>query len=569
MLAEDVVTGEEEEVTDLDEEDVVTVVFTRHANSCNNLKDLKHDHLHKDMEPGLSIYGIITALIRSQYIEYTSDVIFVSKLVRTWMTAILLYLPNIPAGKTLNLIVSPFLTEKPKPLPKKIGILAGRVGISKLLPNQEYKVGHDVGNDAIPFDEQIYKILYFIKFLHNFQNKLHIPDTFFKKTIKIHLLYTDTNPVVINLNQEWQTIKYNNILQEEQWTDVSNNNIFLNLDGEMKKGKTVVGEGWNNLYRGGSRETDKCTKLENYITKIIKKMTPPTKFTFTEKVSNLGKFTSLRTRETKNYDISDNEYLEDIKTAINNFKSVDYISQSNALFESQASDLNSLYRDSLETILTAVGKNPQAQTENFKEIKLDLFITTIVPNFIGFKRFICVTHSNAMQNYKNNWAADNLVGDDPILKNLLKVVNGQNMWSMIVTKPTQEGYSDTLTVNEIKLGIPKKYKDLEIDVNKDITSKCENMCEYDFNLGFRSTKSPTDPDPDPETKSTEEDSTGGKRRKRTTLKKVNKKHRKRTTLKKIHKKHRKRTTRKKAPKKYTQKKLKKSNRKRKLTRKNK
>lgn len=96
--------------------DYIEYIFTRHAHSCNNLKahksSIKSVYQRTDeFDPGLSIYGIIASLQKSNSTGtmYKSDIIYVSCLVRTWMTGILLYLPNTDE---LKICISPFIKEK-------------------------------------------------------------------------------------------------------------------------------------------------------------------------------------------------------------------------------------------------------------------------------------------------------------------------------------------------------------------------------------------------------------------------------------------------------------------------
>ena len=108
----------------------VTLDFTitRHAHSCNNLKEGKASANMKgtflkdynffdrtfEHDPGLSFYGVIASILKTANVSddrYKSDTVFVSCLVRTWMTAILLYLKNITSD-TLTLVISPYLKEK-------------------------------------------------------------------------------------------------------------------------------------------------------------------------------------------------------------------------------------------------------------------------------------------------------------------------------------------------------------------------------------------------------------------------------------------------------------------------
>ena len=169
-----------------------TIVFTRHANSCNNFKDnkgkslgfMKTSDVLKDIEPGLTIYGIVSALKRSKNIEHKSNIIFVSRLVRTWMTAILLYLPHISNNDTLYLVISPFLTEVIKGANDALG---------------------GTGNIPICFKQQLYKILYFLQFLYTFKDNLYLSKDFFSKKIEILFVITSNikqkQSIIIDLNE--------------------------------------------------------------------------------------------------------------------------------------------------------------------------------------------------------------------------------------------------------------------------------------------------------------------------------------------------------------------------------
>lgn len=95
-------------------------IFTRHGFSCNNATDTsgwlkKYLNLFKKvLEPHLTDYGIVRTITVGQKNreKYSSSTVFVSCLLRTWETAILLYLPNLGLNDNLNIIVSPFLKEK-------------------------------------------------------------------------------------------------------------------------------------------------------------------------------------------------------------------------------------------------------------------------------------------------------------------------------------------------------------------------------------------------------------------------------------------------------------------------
>jgi len=87
----------------------IEFIITRHANSCNNIVSIS-----KNYEPGLTSYGIKTTyeMGKKNKDKYTSSMVFVSCLLRTWETATLLYLQNIAIRETLTLVISPFLKEE-------------------------------------------------------------------------------------------------------------------------------------------------------------------------------------------------------------------------------------------------------------------------------------------------------------------------------------------------------------------------------------------------------------------------------------------------------------------------
>ena len=93
--------------------------FTRHLASCNNIdygkKSLRNLFaVSKDFEPSATIYGIVRTIEFSNRAQnspaYKFNHIYVSNLIRTWITAVLLYGTHNP--NELTLYVSPFLKEK-------------------------------------------------------------------------------------------------------------------------------------------------------------------------------------------------------------------------------------------------------------------------------------------------------------------------------------------------------------------------------------------------------------------------------------------------------------------------
>jgi hypothetical protein len=87
------------------------VMVTRHAYSCNNAN--KGKRFGKDLEPSLTGYGIdktLTLVTNNQKL-YDSTFVVVSPLIRTWMTAILLYGTK---HDTIRLLVAPHMKEHKK-----------------------------------------------------------------------------------------------------------------------------------------------------------------------------------------------------------------------------------------------------------------------------------------------------------------------------------------------------------------------------------------------------------------------------------------------------------------------
>lgn len=94
--------------------------FTRHILSCNNINC--GSFLGKDWEPSATAYGISTTLqfALQNKDRFAGNKVYVSNLIRTWMTAVLLYGTTITdnttkedddAATSLELYVSPYLKE--------------------------------------------------------------------------------------------------------------------------------------------------------------------------------------------------------------------------------------------------------------------------------------------------------------------------------------------------------------------------------------------------------------------------------------------------------------------------
>jgi hypothetical protein len=104
--------------------------FSRHLLSCNNIIDEHygkaiHNARHKIGEPPLSLWGLLTGLMTAKNVvdekenkielEGTTNRInkvYVSCLLRTWLTAVIKYLAYSDISKPFFLVVSPYIKEK-------------------------------------------------------------------------------------------------------------------------------------------------------------------------------------------------------------------------------------------------------------------------------------------------------------------------------------------------------------------------------------------------------------------------------------------------------------------------
>lgn len=131
------------------------ICITRHAFTIANLYKEEGQKMNQffDKDTTLSLYGILGALDfnNPEHINLTNcnNTVFVSILVRTWITALCLYLPKIQINKNnqqnkFTLVVSPFIKE----VTKYIGIIR-----------------NTDDNLPIPINKQIIIIKNFLKFL--------------------------------------------------------------------------------------------------------------------------------------------------------------------------------------------------------------------------------------------------------------------------------------------------------------------------------------------------------------------------------------------------------------------
>lgn len=179
--------------------------FTRHIQSCNNAESGEQTSFgRKNLEPSVSIYGIQKAVEfayknRDRYkFDNSNNTIYVSNLLRTWITAVILYNNNFSTNsnnKTLTLYISPYLKEKTKKI-----------------------LGHEFIRGNYPEDLQK-TISRFIEFLNLYKDKgIYTPNN------KNKPKYINMPEVIIlkipeynegdnknKINNNWQEIKINSL----------------------------------------------------------------------------------------------------------------------------------------------------------------------------------------------------------------------------------------------------------------------------------------------------------------------------------------------------------------------
>ena len=168
----------------------VKFIFTRHAFSCNNLvlynKVLATAFGDMNADPSVLLYGILQAHFKriydnngfykqgnesrqNYYSLQKNERVYVSGLVRTWQTAVILYLPNIKPGQFLELEVLPFIKEKDNRSMTKM---------------TDVKV--DPGNYPAPIQDAIIKFKRFLEYLSILSKDIR--DLYIGGRIKLHYL---------------------------------------------------------------------------------------------------------------------------------------------------------------------------------------------------------------------------------------------------------------------------------------------------------------------------------------------------------------------------------------------
>jgi hypothetical protein len=201
------------------------IQITRHARSCNN--EVKYRINLKETDPSIVNRGIFQTILFAEKnrTKFESNYVYVSCLLRTWITAICLY----SKGQTdLTLHISPYLKEKYTWISKK----------------KNLKI--EKGNHPVPLKESIPKLLDFLNKIDTFKTKIEklkinshkSTITNFKLPNKIILKIEKTD----NTTQEINIINNNNIFSIESNEYLTNdqimneqNKLYYQTDGNISK----------------------------------------------------------------------------------------------------------------------------------------------------------------------------------------------------------------------------------------------------------------------------------------------------------------------------------------------
>lgn len=240
----------EADYEDSEQKNIQTFYISRHLNSCNNMVDnIKWTNpSYKFSEPPLSMWGVISGLaLQREPLGNFQNKVYVSCLVRTWMTAIIEYLPHTSLqrnkGKSINLVVSPYIKE------------------SDL--SNKYYIGQaiDKGNMPVSVDEQIEKIKYFFSFLILIQKYLEMMEL--KPSMEENIESYSSNILKIKNNLKQILLHKNEInIIFPSFKNKKQVKISLEYDDFNKKLKSTINELYDDYSYFDEISKDKDFSLE-------------------------------------------------------------------------------------------------------------------------------------------------------------------------------------------------------------------------------------------------------------------------------------------------------------------
>ena len=193
------------------------IQITRHARSCNN--EVKYRINLKETDPSIVNRGIIQTILFAEKnrTKFESNYVYVSCLLRTWITAICLY----SKGQTdLTLHISPYLKEK--------------------YTKSSIQYVKETGNHPVPLSKSIPQLLKFLNNIDTLKNKIKEIEKINKNTIENFNLPGKITLIIEQNGKE--SIKSIIIKNENNQYEPSESNLhyLLKHDPIMKL--------WNKIY---------------------------------------------------------------------------------------------------------------------------------------------------------------------------------------------------------------------------------------------------------------------------------------------------------------------------------
>jgi hypothetical protein len=424
------------------------VYITRHAFSCNNLKGKKEGRIGNvlnrtlEHEPSLTTWGVLQTLARSSNYIYTnpqnrdSIIVFVSCLVRTWFTAILLYGPNY---KNITLRISPYI--------------------------KEYDWWQAAGNMPIPFRQQVQKLEHFLNYLKVIRTLADEVKDFASEPL-IQIRKIDNLKITILFSEKDNSTKFtfDFDLSNQRYSPI---NLGYNILSNME---------YNMPTRPGffeSRIRDTSTVVE-----LATQSWSPTLDLQKQKEYKPELFRTMKNQPSPGF-----SYNLDLLKLHNVMKTLDIINRQNPNKEKDVA----LVKSKPLILLKVISQNGESGNqvikveddsslnkkdsipnhEEFKESHIDKFLRWLYQNYPNETEYHCVAHNNIMTSF-----IDEYFGSSTPAKKKFHL-DEQNTWTLTLGMNRRTNVLDESA--KINYGKCQPVKNIN-----GITSACEELCDFGF-----------------------------------------------------------------------------------------
>jgi hypothetical protein len=447
--------------------------ITRHGYSCNNINISKNKKiLYSDKDPTLTSWGVFETFKHGkEHINYfNSNNIYVSCLVRTWLTAILLYIhhvnKNTPNNKIILLNIVPFLKEK----------------------HLNLVIAKDKGNTPDILNKQINKLILLLKYCITF---------FTKDDIK---LFKDLTIIIKSLDLYNISIYIDNKLNIKTEINFIKRDKLNSISGLIKV-KDITFKSYNNTFNDNSKKADsKIINIEyiNYLKNYKKLIDSNTKkydskSNFKLKLKNqiintieYNKYKSI----TPNYDYNGLLFYKPKKNI--NFFINWYIENKMKLqnFNDNTNVTDDKYNTNVKYNTKYNNKSNSIKNKQEKSLKHNYKLINVnkkqIINNTYDKCIHCVSHSKVMQQFIHSLLEDN---DTKYIKENIDFNNiiNTNSWSIQLNIINEEINDIYLlkgvympTINNINTNQHSEQKQQSLKNKKSIAIRnCETLCYRD------------------------------------------------------------------------------------------